>query len=114
MSLASWLGHTESLEMNDLVAVHDAERDAGNVHRLHLRGDIGVNRLKIGGLHLEPAQNVVQDGTSHTSKRSLCWCHRAATNACARACSTIFSMAPTAASGWSNSMLCPLLSANNC
>src|SRR5438876_3098967 len=32
----------------------------------------------------------------------------------ARVCSTMFSMAPTAASGWSNSMLCPLLSANNC
>src|SRR5207237_6552129 len=37
---ASGVSHTESLEMNDLVAVHDAERDAGNVHRLHLRGDM--------------------------------------------------------------------------
>jgi len=32
--LASWLGHTESLQMNDLVALHDAERDAENVRRI--------------------------------------------------------------------------------
>ena len=46
--MASRVGHTESLEMNDLLAVHDAERYARNVHRLHLRGDIGVDRLKVG------------------------------------------------------------------
>ena len=32
------------------IALHDAQRDAWNVHRLHLRSDIGVNRLEVSGL----------------------------------------------------------------
>src|SRR5919199_3925179 len=39
--LASRGGYTKSLEMNDPVALHDANRDTWNVHRVHLRGDIG-------------------------------------------------------------------------
>ena len=94
--LASRVGYTESLEMHDLVALHDAQGDAGDVHRLHLRCDIGVNRLKIGGLQLEPSSGIVprmrrrrrkqkdaqteqsrpacgpKDETFHTSERSPC------------------------------------------
>src|SRR5205823_554019 len=50
---------TGASRLNDLLAVHDAERDAGNVHRLHLRGDIGVDHLKVDGLGVGPAAEIV-------------------------------------------------------
>ncbi len=65
-----WIGLAEAPKVHDFVVVHNAERQAGDVHRPHLFLEIGVDGGEVGSSGLRTRAGVLSVATRHAATRS--------------------------------------------